>query len=148
MSSSPDRAPLAALVAYQQQVVFSYQVALAKGPLSAHERTTVERFATQAGQAAAALRRSLRALGGTPSPQPDPALAAPPADTSAGGYLRQVVGAEEASVHACFTAFQTLVDARHIAGTAAFMAQAGRRLVVLRQLSGQRLLPRVFENGA
>lgn len=148
MSSNPDRAPLTALVAYEQQVVFSYQVALVKAPLSMRQRATAERFATQAGQAAATLRRSLRALGGTPPPAPDPALAPPAADTSARAYLRQVVAAEESSVQAYFTAFQSLTDTRHVAGAAAFMAQAGRRLVVLRQLSGEQLLPRAFENGA
>lgn len=147
MSAQPDRAPLAALVAYEQEVVFGYQVTLSKAPLTAQQRKTVEQFLAQAQQSAAALRHALRGVGGTPSPPPNPALAPPPADRSARGYLRQLVTAEENGVTAYYTAFQTLTDPHHIAGSAAFMAQTGRRLVVLRRLSGEALLPRSFETG-
>ena len=146
-AAAADRGPLAALVAYEQEVVFGYQVVLNKAQLTHEQRTTAQRFGAQAEQAAAALRRALRGAGGTPSAPPNPALAPPPADTSARGYLRQVVAAEESSLQAYFTAFQSLTDPDHIAGAAAFMAQAGRRLVVLRRMSGEQLLPRAFETG-
>jgi len=93
------------------------------------------------------LRRALEQDGGTPSPPPDPATAPPPADPSRRGYLRDVIGAEDASIQGYYAALQNLRDQRHLAGAAAFMAQAGRRLVVLRKLAGEPLLPRAFETG-
>ncbi len=145
--SGADRGALGALVAYEQQAVFAYEVVLAKAPLSAAQRRTVKRFEAEAQQAAAALRRALRQVGGTPSPPPDPALAPPPRDPSARGFLRDLVSAEESVVHAAYTAIQGISESRHLRATAAFMAQAGRRLVVLRDLAGEPLLPRTFETG-
>lgn len=147
MSAVNDRAPLAGLVAYEQQVLFGYEVTLAQAPLDPAQRKTIESFRAQSAQSAATLRKALRAVGGTPSPPPNPAQAPQATDPSLRGYLRDVVIAEEQAVQAYYDAFQSLADPRHIAGAAAFMAQSGRRLVVLRKLSGQELLPRSFETG-
>jgi hypothetical protein len=142
-----DRGPLSALVAYEQEVVFGYVVALRKAPFGDRDRGILEPFRRDAEQAAAALRKALEQDGGKPSPPPDPATAPAPADPSRPGYLRDLITAEEASLQGYYSALQQLTDERHLAGAAAFMAQAGRRLVVLRKLAGERLLPRAFETG-
>ena len=146
-AADDDRGPLEALVAYAQQVVFGYEVALAKAPLTRGDRATLTRFRAEAAAAAAALRHALEQDGGKPSPPPDPATAPPPADPSRRGYLRDLIGAEEASIQGYYASLQSLRDPRHLQGAAAFMAQAGRRLVVLRKLAGEPLLPRAFETG-
>ena len=142
-----DRGPLSALVAYQQEVVFGYEVTLRKAPLGDRDRGSLEHLRGDAEQAAAALRKTLVAEGGKPSAPPDPATAPPPADPNLPGYLRDVIRAEEAAVAGYYTALQAMTDERHLRGSAAFMAQAGRRLVVLRKLAGEPLLPRAFETG-
>jgi hypothetical protein len=148
MSGSDDSGPLSALVAYEQEVVFGYDQALAKAPLTTSDRLTLRGFRADAQTAAAALRRALEQIGGTSPARPDPRLAPPPADPSRRGWMRAVVTAEENSVQAYYTALQQLSGDRHLAGSAAFMAAAGRRLVVLRDRAGEPLLPRAFETGA
>lgn len=143
-----DEGPLSALVAYAQQVVFGYEVVLAKAPLAPADRPALTRFRAQAQQAAAALRTALEQAGGKPAPAPDPATAPPAADASRRGYLRELIAAEEASVASYYTMLQEMTGERHLAGTAAFMAAGGRRLVVLRQMAHEPLLPRAFETGA
>jgi hypothetical protein len=142
-----DRGPLIALVAYQQEVVFGYEVTLAQAPLEPAERTTLEHFRRDAQQAATALRKALEAEGAKPSAPPDPKTAPPATDPTLRGYLHDVIVAEQAAVASFYTALQGLTDTRHVNGSAAFMAQAGRRLVVLRHLAGDPLLPRTFETG-
>jgi hypothetical protein len=61
--------------------------------------------------------------------------------------MGDLITAEELAVGGYYAALQSLNDARHVRGCAAFMAQAGRHLVVLRQLAGRPLLPRAFETG-
>jgi hypothetical protein len=148
LAASVDRAPLSALVAYQQEVLFGYEVALRQGPFGERDRATFEHFRSDAQQAAAALRKALEDQGGKPSPPPDPATAPPPTDPSRRGYLGDLITAEELAVGGYYTALQSLEDERHLRGCAAFMAQAGRHLVVLRQLAGRPLLPRAFETGS
>jgi hypothetical protein len=142
-----DVGALSALVAYQQEVVFGYQIVLSKAPLQATDRPTLERFQRDASQAAAALRSALEQAGGKPAPLPDPRLAPPPKDPSRAGYLRELIVAEDNGVASFFNMLQQMVDSRHLQGAAAFMAQGGRRLVVLRHLTGEPLLPRSFETG-
>lgn len=144
LAAETDRGPLTALVAYQQAVAGSYAQALRDGPFGGRDRATLERFRRDAGQAAAALRKALEDDGGKP-PAATPATA--PADASRRGYLRQLIAFEQAAVASYYTALQALGDKRHLEGSAAFMAQAGRHLVVLRNLAGEPLLPRAFETG-
>jgi hypothetical protein len=148
LAADTDRTPLAALVAYQQEVVFGYEVALHKAPLRRTDRGTLERLRRESKQAAAALRKALQDEGGKPPAPPDPATAPPPGDPSRRGYLRDLITAEELAVGSYYTAMQSLEDERHLQGSAAFMAQAGRRLVALRELAGDPLLPRAFETGS
>jgi hypothetical protein len=142
-----DRGPLTALVAYQQEVVFGYIVALRKAPFGDRDRGTLERFRRDAEQTVATLRAALQREGVNPPPVPDPNAAPPQADPSRRGFLESIIGAEEAAVASYYTALQGLSDEGHVKGCAAFMAQGGRRLVVLRQLAGQSLLPHAFETG-
>ena len=145
-TGAQDRNPLSALVAYQQEVVFGYQTTLAKAPLNG-ERGTLQRFERDASQAADALRRALKDAGGKAVALPNPALAPPPTDASRRGWLRALITAEEAAVASFYNALQSMTDSRHLNGAAAFMALGGRRLVVLRHLAGDPLLPRSFETG-
>jgi hypothetical protein len=147
LGAAPDSAPLSALVAYQQEVVLGYEVVLRKAPIGDRDHAELERFRNDAGRAAAALRKALEDLGGKPTPAPGLASAAPAADPSRRGYLRELIKVEEAAVASYYTALQQLSDERHLSGSAAFMAQSGRRLVVLRKLAGAPLVPRAFETG-
>jgi hypothetical protein len=72
-------------------------------------------------------------------------VAAPP--TPGHITLDTLIAAEEALVAGCYSALQDLKQERHLKGCAAFMADAGRRLVALRKLAGDPLLPRAFETG-
>jgi hypothetical protein len=143
-----DRGPLAGLLAYQQEVVFGYAVALRRGPFDARERATFQRFHDDAAAAAAALRKALEDEGGTPSAPPDPAKAPPPSEPGKSGYLADLIEVEELAVSGYYASMQNLEDERHLRGAAAFMAQAGRRLVELRKQAGRPLLPRAFETGS
>jgi Ferritin-like domain len=146
-AAGTDIAPLTGLVAYQQEVLFGYQVVLRQGPFGAHDRATFERFRSDSQRAVAALRKALQAEGGEPPPPPDPASAPPPSDPGARGYLADLITAEQLAVGGYYTAVQGLEDERHLRAAAAFMAQAGRHLVVLRRLAGRELLPRAVETG-
>ena len=146
-ASAQDRTPLSALVAYQQEVVFGYQTALAKAPFTNADRGTLQGFEHDAAQAANALRSALKDAGGKAVALPNPALAPPPTDATRRGWLRALITAEEAAVASFYNALQGMTDSHHLSGAAAFMAQGGRRLVVLRHLAGDPLLPRSFETG-
>jgi hypothetical protein len=143
-----DAETLTALVAYAQEVVFGYDVTLARAPLAKTDRMTLQRFRRDAASSVAALRSALVQAGGTPPVPPDPRTAPPPSSPTRRGYLEDVITAESALVARYYTAFQELTGQRHITGSAAFMAAAGRRLVVLRHLVGDPLLPRSFETGS
>jgi hypothetical protein len=143
-----DAETLTALVAYAQEVVFGYDVALARAPLVKGERMTLQRFRRDAASSVVALRSALVQAGGTPPVPPDARTAQPPSSPTRRGYLEDVITAENALVARYYTAFQELTGQRHITGSAAFMAAAGRRLVVLRHLVGDPLLPRSFETGS
>ena len=147
IAAETDRQPLEALVAYQQEVVFGYEVALKRAPLSQADRTTIGTFLRDAEDAALALRAALKAIGGSAPPQPDADNPPPRTDNSRRAFLRDLITVEEAAVASYYTALQGFEDQKHVKGSAAFMAQAGRRLVVLRALAGDPLLPRAFETG-
>jgi hypothetical protein len=142
-----DTNTLEALVAYAQEVLFGYEVTLRQAPVSDSTRAALERMGGEAGGAADALRHELTRAGGKVPPQPDPNTAPPAKSQEVRSFLEDVITVEEAAVARYYTALQELDDERHIKGTAAFMAQAGRRLVRLRKLAGQPLLPRAFETG-
>ena len=146
--AATDRGPLGGLVAYQQQVVFGYVVALRDAPLGDRDRGILEPFRRDAEQAAAALRKALEDAGGSPPAPPDADHPPPRSDSSRRAYLGDLITAEESAVASYYRALQGLEYERHLKGAAAFMAQAGRRLVVLRHLAGQPLLPRAFETGS
>jgi hypothetical protein len=126
-ASDADKGPLDALAAYHAEVVDQYDALIAKAHDS--ERQSLQALRRRAAGAAAAL----------PGPPPLPPLA----NTT----LETLIAAEEALVAGCYTALQSLMQARHLKGCAAFMTDAGRRLVVLRKLAGQPLVPRAFETG-
>jgi ferric-dicitrate binding protein FerR (iron transport regulator) len=146
-AANTDTGPLTGLVAYEQAVAAGYTAALQKAPLNKRDRPTLESFRRQVEESAAALRKALQAAGGKAPAPPDPATTPPPQDPSRRGWLRALVSGEEASVAGYYEALQSLIDERHLNGSAAFMAQSGRRLVVLRDLAGEPLLPRAFETG-
>ena len=146
-AADTERGPLAGLVAFQQAVAAEYAAALAKAPLAPGDRATLGRFRGEAGEAAAALRHALVDADGKPPAAADPAAIPPPPDPTRAAWLAAIIGAEQASVAACYAALQGLEDERHLRAATAFMAQAGRRLVVLRGLAGKPLLPRAFETG-
>jgi hypothetical protein len=127
LAADTDAAPLAALAAYQREVVEQYNALLQK--TSGTEHRTLEHLRGRAAAASAAL--------------PKAAAVPAPADAT----LETLIAAEEALVAGCYAALQTLTDERHLKGCAAFMADAGRRLVVLRDLAGKPLVPRAFETG-
>jgi hypothetical protein len=144
-AADDDSKPLEALVAYQQDVVAHYEAALADAPFGSGDRATLRRFRRDAQQAAAVLRKALADTGGEPSAIPP---ASPPADASRRGSIRALIAAESGALGAYYDSLQTLTGERHLTGSAAFMAQSGRRLVVLRKLAGDPLLPRAFETGS
>lgn len=147
LAATSDRAPLKALVAYQQEVVFGYEVALREAPFGDRDRGILEPFRRDATQASAALRRALEAENGNPPAPPDADNPPPRSDNSRRAFLRDLITVEEAAVASYYTALQGFEDEKHLKGSAAFMAQAGRRLVVLRHLARDPLLPRAFETG-
>ena len=151
LAAGNDKGLLEVLVAYQQEVVFRYELALQSGPFEGRDRGVLGSFRDQASAAAAALRKALVENGGTPPPQKPIAFAKLPPETARKsdrrGYLNAIVKAEEGTVGGFYVALQALVDERLVRGTTAFMAQGGRRLVTLRELAGDPLLPRAFETG-
>lgn len=150
LAKGEDTGLLELMVNYQQGVVFAYDVALLRAPLSGVERTTMTRFRGEAEQAANALRTALTNNGGKPPQRPvSPATLAPRLIQQAGphGYVRAIRRAEDNTISGWYVCLQQFRDPRLIAGAAAFMAAAGRRLVTLRRLAEEPLLPRAFETG-
>jgi hypothetical protein len=150
-AAGDDTALLEALFAYQQEVVFAYELALDSGPLRASDKPALTKLRDEAAQEAAVLRKAVVAGGGTPvAPRPTGSAQLPPAVAHASdrrGYLRYIITSEEAAVNGFYVALQALVTERLVRGAAAFMGQGGRRLVVLRDLAGDPLVPRAFETG-
>ena len=128
-AAADDTALLEALHAYQQEVVLAYEAALAGAQVRPGEKAVLTRLRDEAAQEAAALRKAVVAAGGTPAPVPSPA----PGHDDQLGYI---ITTEEAALNGFYVALQVLVSDRHVRGAAAFMAQGGRRLVVVRDLAG------------
>lgn len=123
-----DRAPLTALLAYQKEAIARYAAASGDRLAQLH---------AEAEDAARLLEKALVAAGGEPPQRPE----------SRDGGLEAIIQAEESLVAGCYSAMQSLEQARHLRVAAAVMAQSGRRLVILRDLAGDALLPRAFETG-
>ena len=146
-----DASLLEVLVAYEQETVYAYDVALANAGLGRADTAPLTRLRGEAARAAAALRKVLRREGGTAPParergseKGDPATAR---ETTRAQYLDAIVAAESRTVGGYYVALQAIDDEKLLAGAAAFMAQGGRRLVLLRELAGDPLLARAFETG-
>jgi hypothetical protein len=146
-----DKGLLEVMVAYQQAVVFAYEVALRNAPLDARERATLRGFRDEAETAAAALRRALTDNGGTPPAQRSLAFAKLPPKLArqAGrdGLIRSIGKAEDNAMSGWFVGLQKFTEPRLLTGSAALMKAAGRRLVTLRDSTGEPPLPRAFETG-
>ena len=127
-AAETDAGPLTVIAAYHRAAIGAYDALIAKA--QGAQRGTLEHLRTRAANAAAAL------------PRP-PATAPVPTDAT----LEQLIQLEEALIASCYTALQNVSDARHLKGIAAFMADSGRRVVVIRHLAGKPLLPRAFETG-
>jgi hypothetical protein len=127
LAAGNDSGALAALAAYQREVLALYDSLLATE--RGRERETLARLRSRAAQVSAAL--------------PKTASPSAPADVT----LAALIAAEEALIASYYTALQNLSEERHLKGAAAFMADAGRRVVVLRDLAGEPLVPRAFETG-
>jgi hypothetical protein len=146
-AADADKTVLEALVAYQLQVVFAYDMALRRAPFKPADRSVLAQQRGQAAGVAAALRTAVVRSGGTPIAPPAPTGEQASQDPGLRGYLRYIVATEEAAVNGFYVALQSLADARSIQGLAPFMAQGGRRLVIVRNVAGDQLLPRAFETG-
>jgi hypothetical protein len=149
-AADPDKVRLEALLAYQQQVVFAYELALRSAPLTPADRSVLARQRDQAAEAAAALRKTVVRTGGTPIAPPPSSAPAPPEvaqEPGRRGHLRYIIATEEAAVNGFYVALQGLAAIRVVRAVSAFMAQGGRRLVIVRNLAGDPLLPRAFETG-
>jgi hypothetical protein len=124
---------------------------LHSAPLSPRQKQSVTQLSQQAFQTDDALRSALERTGGTPPPHRPPQFATLPPEIAhkagTAAYLRYVVGNEEGLVSGFYATLQQLGDPHLVAGSTAFMAASGRRLVILRNLAGLPLLPRAFENG-
>jgi hypothetical protein len=125
LAGDADAGPLRALAAYQREVVEQYDARLRK----ASDQQTLAQLRARASSASAVL----------------PKAASPP--TPGDVTLDTLIAAEEALVAGCYAALQDLTQDRHLRACAALMADAGRRLVVLRKLAGHPLVPRAFETG-
>lgn len=147
LAKGEDPGLLELMVGYQQAVVFAYDVALRRGGLSADGQRALARFRAEAEQAAAALRKTLTDNGGS-APQP-PVIPSGRLLRQAGAHalLLGILRAEDNATSGWYVCVQRFVEPRLIAGAAGFMAAAGRRLVTLRGLAGEALLPRAFETG-
>lgn len=129
LAADSDTGPLSVLAAYHRAVIGAYD-ALIRDAQAGAERSTLRQLRTRAAGAAGAL------------PKP-PSTTPVPADAT----LDQLIALEDALIASCYTALQNAGDERHLRAIAAFMADAGRRAVVLRKLAGRPLLPRAFETG-
>jgi hypothetical protein len=123
-----DSGPLTVIAAYLQALISAYDAVIPHAGDS--DRGTLRDLRTRAAAAAAAVPKA-------------PPSAPAPADTT----LDQLIELEEALIASYYTALRNLGQERHLEGVAAFMADAGRRVVVLRDMAGQPLLPRAFETG-
>ena len=141
-----DRGLLELLVGYSTGVVFAYQQALVDASLPSADRPVLERYRAAALEMDGALRRALTQAGGTPPPRPAPR--APASKTPGTVEVQALIREEEALISGWYAALQKLADMHLVAGAAAYMAAGGRRLVVLRRIAGQPLLPGAFETGA
>lgn len=152
LAKGEDKGLLEVMVAYQQAVVFAYEVALRSTPLSSSDRQTLTRFRDEAEHTAAALRKALTDNGGTaPAQRPLSLATLPPRlvkQAGPRGLVRSILTAEDNAMSGWFVCLQKFTEPRLIAGAAALMAAAGRRLVTLRRLSAEPLLPRAFETGS
>jgi hypothetical protein len=128
LAAETDAGPLTVIAAYHRAAIGAYDALIAK----AHgtHRGTLKQLRSRAANAAAAL------------PKPPPTTPVP-----ADATLEQLIELEEALIGSCYTALQNVADERHLKGIAAFMADSGRRVVVVRGLAGKPLLPRAFETG-
>jgi hypothetical protein len=128
-AADADAGPLTVLAAYHLAVIGAYDALIAKA--NGAERSKLRQLRSRAANAAAALPK-------------------PPSTTpvAADATLDQLIMLEEALIASCYTALENVGDERHLKGIAAFMADAGRRAVVLRELAGKPLLPRAFETGS
>jgi hypothetical protein len=128
LAADSDSGPLSALAAYQHAVISAYDAVIPAA--SGGDERTLRKLRTRAAGVAGEL------------PKPPPAAPAP-----ADATLDQLIALEEALIANCYTGLENVSEERHLKGVAAFMADAGRRVVVLRDLAGQPLLPRAFETG-
>jgi hypothetical protein len=128
-AADTDAGPLSVLAAYHRAVIGAYDALIAKA--RGADRSTLRQLRTRAANAAAALPK-------------------PPSTTpvSADATLDQLITLEEALIASCYTALQNVGDERHLKAVAAFMADAGRRVVVVRDHAGKALLPRAVETGS
>jgi hypothetical protein len=138
---------LEVLVAYEQATVYAYDITLANAQLDGSDRRTLERLRGQTQEAAAALAGVLEREGGTAPPQTSRSPKGDPGTATREDFLEGVLAAEERTVGGYYVALQSIQKKKLLAGTAAFMAQTGRRLVVVRDLAGKPALPRAFETG-
>jgi hypothetical protein len=146
-----DRGLLEVLVAYQDAVVFAYELTLRSAPLAGGDKARLEPLRDEVRQEDELLRKALKDAGGRLPPARPLMFATLPPDLARqadrAGYVRLIAGSEEGAVKGWYAALQTLADPRLITGGVAFMAAGGRRLVVLRSLAGDPLLPHAFETG-
>jgi hypothetical protein len=147
-AADAEKTVLEALLAYQQQAVFAYDLALRRAPLKPADRRVLAQQRDRAAGVAGALRSAVVRSGGTPIAPPQATAAEVAKQQGLEDYLRYIVAAEEAAVNGFYVALQSLAGARVVRGVAAFMAQGGRRLVIVRNLTGDKLVPRAFETGA
>jgi len=127
-AAETDTGPLTVIAAYHRAVIGAYDALIAK--THGTQRATLKRLRLRAANAAAAL--------------PKPPSTTPVATDAT---IDQLIQIEEALIASCYTALQNVGDDHNLKGIAAFMADAGRRVVVLRDLGGKPLLPRAFETG-
>lgn len=142
-ASGQDRGLLSVLAAYHDALLAAYRDVLAGGRLPNVDRTRLSALEQRAARADRSVRAALAAIGGR--------AAAAPATAAARGDRMQRIGyliaAEEGTVNGWYRALQSLDDQGLLRVGAAQMTDGGRRLVVLREIAGEPLLPRAFESG-
>jgi hypothetical protein len=142
-----DTGTLELLATYADTVVVAYDVALRRAPLHSGDRPRLLKLRGAAESDRASLRSTVARRGATlPASLGIAAVPAAPAWGRA-DYLRAIVGSEETFVAGWYEALQSIVDPVVTGDGGAFMARAGRRLVVLREMASLPLLPRAFETG-
>jgi hypothetical protein len=149
--SAGDRGLLEVLVRYGEVVVFSYELALHSAPLRGRDRATLRTLSNLATLEDDAIRLALKRNGGfAPPRRPVEFAKLPPQIAHKAGrdaYLRYVVRNEEGLVSGWYATVQKFTDVKLVEGAAKFMADGGRRLVLVRRMAGLPLLPRAFETG-